>query len=506
MGLSSDARRWRLLTAPFRSTNAPTINEAWQAGASNPDRLNPSAYDPRPGYGTHITRNNVWNASDGYDHGSTANPSIYYYSNGTNSWMVPANTNSVKITDNSGVYMLFARGDRSIVVSTTTIAAKPTTLDPRGELNLGRVTVPLVSSGYQTVGNPYASQVKLDNISFNDTPGRSKTIYLWDPKQLGSFNVGKFVTCSGDGNIPATYTYTGNTSTYESAPGVIESSGAFVVIGNGGNIVFNESDKRFSSTSIGIASRPRLPASGNLGLIRKLYVDMSVNKNGETLLADGAAITWNPHYDNDHDYLDALKLSAFNTREEIAILSNENRYAVERRKHLRERDTIHLDIQRLNNSTYTFRFRPEQLDDHLVPWLEDRYMRTLTRLSTSLPVEYGFSITDDPASAANNRFHIIFRRAKKKWQTDEESIPVTVVPNPVQNGMIGLSIPGWEAGPLQATLYSSSGQVLYSGRMMHNGTDGLQTLSTGLRQYKGMARLELVAANGGIRSVQIMMD
>ncbi len=506
MGLSSDARRWRLLTAPFRSINAPTINAAWQAGASNPDRLNPGAYDPRPGYGTHITRNNVWNASDGYDHGSTANPSIYYYSNSTNSWMVPANTNSVKITDNSGVYMLFARGDRSIVVSTTTIAAKPTTLDPRGELNLGRVTVPLVSSGYQTVGNPYASQIKLDNISFNDTPGRSKTIYLWDPKQLGSFNVGKFVTCSGDGNIPATYTYTGNTSTYESAPGVIESSGAFVVIGNGGNIVFNESDKRFSSTSIGIASRPVMPSSGNLGLIRKLYVDMSVIKNGETLLADGAAITWNPHYDNDHDYLDAQKLSAFNTREEIAILSNEQRYAVERRKNLQERDTIHLDIQRLNNSTYTFRFRPEQLDDKLVPWLEDRYMRTLTPLSTSHPVEYRFSITDDPASAANNRFYIIFRRAKKKWLPDEEAVPVTVVPNPVQNGMIGLSIPGWEAGPLQATLYSNNGQVLYSGRIMHNGTEGLQTLSTGLRQYKGMARLELVAANGSTRSVQIMMD
>ncbi len=510
MNLSSDARRWRLLTAPFRSTNAPTINAAWQAGASNPDRFNPAPYDPRPGYGTHITRSHTWNAGDGYDQGVTLNPSLFYYVNSSNSWVAPPNTNSVKITDNSGVYMLFARGDRSIVVSTTTIAAKPTTLDPTGELNLGRVTLPMVSSGYQTVGNPYASQIKLDNIQFNDTPGRSKTIYLWDPKTLGSYNVGKFITCSGDGNTPASYTYTGNTSNYGAAPGLIESSGAFMVIGNGGNIVFNETDKRFGSSTIGIASRPQLPASGNLGRIQKMYIDLSVVKSGAAVLADGTAFTVNPHYDNGADYLDAVKISAFNSREEISIRNNGLRLAVDRRKMIRERDTVHLDIARLNKSQYEFLFRPEQLDEQLTPWLEDRYLDSFVQLSATQAVVYRFSITDEAASEDAARFHMVFRKTKKKRNDDPEPvpIPISVYPNPVKNGVIGLRVENLPQGWIRARLISPDGTVLYSGRLLHNSPVSLHTLETGIRPYRGFAKLELTAASAGatVHTLNVLLE
>src|SRR6185369_6778542 len=133
------------------------------------------------------------------------------------------------------------------------VNAKPTTLDPNGRLNTGTITRSLPASGFQTVGNPYPSQIKLDNIVFNDTLGNRKTIYFWDPKTLGSFNVGKFITCSGDGNSPATYTYVGNTSAYSG--GVIESSEAFMVKCTGGNVVFHESDKATGSSTAGIASR-----------------------------------------------------------------------------------------------------------------------------------------------------------------------------------------------------------------------------------------------------------
>src|SRR5258706_11516514 len=101
----------------------------------------------------------------------------------------------------------------------------------------------MLASGYQTVGNPYASEILLDNVVFNDTLGKNRTVYLWDPKTSGSFNVGKFITCSGNGD--GTYTYSANNSGYAARPGVIESSGAFMIkcnSGGTGNIVFHESD------------------------------------------------------------------------------------------------------------------------------------------------------------------------------------------------------------------------------------------------------------------------
>ncbi|MBL0358162.1 MAG: hypothetical protein IPP72_15405 [Chitinophagaceae bacterium] len=402
MGLSSSSRRWRLLTAPFKSTNSPTINAAWQEGASTSIRTSP--VDPKPGYGTQITKNNTW-TTDGYDIGSTTNPSIYYYNAG--SWVAPANTNVVKITDNSGCYMLFARGDRSIVVSSTSVAAAPTTLDPKGELNIGRVTIPLTASGYQTVGNPYASAIKLDNISFNDTLGNKKTIYLWDPKTLGSFNVGKFITCSGDGGAPATYTYTGNTSAY--AGGVIEPSGAFMVKGNGGNIIFNESDKIVTSSTVGIASRPsNIPNA--LGKISKLYTDLLVIKNGMPILADGVANTYNKYYDNGLNNLDASKLTTFTNKEELSIKREDQLLAIERRRSVFTTDTIFLNISKLSLADYQFDFRPVEFDNRYAAFLEDKFSGTTTLLSLTAATTYSFSITTVPASSVTDRFHIIFKK------------------------------------------------------------------------------------------------
>jgi hypothetical protein len=584
MTISSDARRWRLLTAPFKTTNSPTINEAWQEGASNPDRLNPSAYDPRPGYGTHITRSTVF-GSDGYDQGSTNNPSIYYYS-GTG-WAAPANTNSVKITDNSGAYMLFARGDRSIVVSTTTINAGPTTLAPRGELNTGNVTIPLTASGHQTVGNPYASQIKLDNISFNDTLGNRKTIYLWDPKTLGSFNVGKFITCSGDGNLPATYTYTGNTSPYEN--GYIESSGAFMVKGNGGNIVFHESDKTISSSTTGIASRPTpVRHAAAFGTISKLHTDLLVMRAGVFVLADGVANTYNKNYKNAVDDMDAPKLSSFTSTEQLSIRTEGQLFAIERRKKLEKKDTIFLNISRLNPTDYEFGFRPMDFDDTYTALLVDNYQRTTTPFRLTQHTNIPFKITADPASAAADRFYIIFRKSKpakdlrlkaairdrdivlewngsleengpvafmersatgEDFETVSENIagtgnvwldrdpapgayfyriryedreeetqfsntvklvkaaaPACVYPNPVQNGRIGLQLPGLPQGTYQVRLLNGNSQVLYSGSINWVSNSGAQVIDVSKLNVRGICRLEVRTDHELVATVTVLLQ
>ncbi len=499
MVTAASARRWRLLTAPFTTSNSPTINAAWQGGVSNPDRTNPSAFDPRPGYGTHITKSTTW-AADGYDHGSTNNPSIYYYNAG--SWAAPANTNTVKITDNSGAYMLFARGDRGIFISNQTVAAVPTTLEPKGELNLGRVTIAAVAPGaYQTVGNPYASQIKLDNVTFNGTAGISSTVYIWDPKTLGTANVGKFITCSGNGS---TYSYTANTSILESKPGVIESSGAFMAQSTGGNIVFNESDKTIESSTIGIASRPaRQP--GPSGRISTFYTDLMAMKNGEPSLADGIAVSYNKNYRNSIDNLDAPKLSAFNTKEDLGIKRGGEIFAIERRKDVVLEDTIFLNISKLYTAAYKFNFRPEGFDESYSAFIEDNYSRNTTPIDLAAGAAFDFSITTDSASFAPNRFHIIFKRTKTELPTPVKP-GLCVFPNPVQNGLVNLQMNDMADGEYNFKLINNLGQVIQTERIVHQKEMATEQVQVSKTVSKGMYKLQIIAPGNKVLVTNVILQ
>lgn len=485
---SASSRRWRLLTAPFTSTSPPTINEAWQGGVSNPDRNNPAAFDPRPGYSTLITKSTL--AVDGFDQGSTNNPSIYFYSAATPGfWKVPASTNGIKITDSSGCFMLFARGDRSIVISNQFVAAVPTTLEPKGVLNLGRVTIPAVTPGnYQTVGNPYASQIKLDNVTFNGTPGISSTVYIWDPKTDGLNNTGKFITCSGNGS---SYIYSANTSGFAAKPGVIESSGAFMVQSTGGNIVFNESDKTTESTTIGIASRPsRQP--GPRGRISTFYVELVGMRNGEPSLADGIAVSYNKGYKNSIDNLDAFKLSAFNTREDLAIKRDGSLLSIERRKEVEENDTVFLNISKLNMAAYQFNLKPVEFDNSYTAYIEDNYTGFIQQIDLTANAVFDFSITADSATSVHNRFHIIFKRTKTAIPPVTKT-GFTVFPNPIQNGLMNVQMNGMEAGLYQFTLVNKTGQTLQAGRITYAGGNYIEQIELKKGLSKGMYELLLLA-------------
>lgn len=504
MGLNYDSRRWRLLTAPFKPATAPSIQDAWQEGTFCPDRNNPSAYDPKPGYGTHVTIANV--AINGFDQGVQNNPSIFYYNNAANSWVAPVSSTGVKVTDNYGVYQLFVRGDRSIVIINPFVAAKPTTLDPKGELYLGSVTIPMLSSGFQPVGNPYASQVKLDNIDFNGTLGKSKTIYLWDPKALGSSGVGAFITCSGDGGSPATYTYTGNSSNYGSVPGVIESSGAFMVAATGGNIVFHEPDKTISSSTVGVASRPSSSKSitGSLGKISKLHIDLIGTRNGEPSLADGIAITYNKHYSNSIDEMDAVKLLTFATKERLSIRKEEGLYSIERRAAVNERDTIQLYIAGLGKATYTLDLRPVDFSEEFTAYIEDRFTKTSSVITLTGNSSFSFDITDDSLSMAADRLFITFRRNKPVANAETNNI--SIFPNPVKDGKLHIKMNGIEGGMYEVRLLNDLGQVVQRNRLLHREENTIEVLNVKNKIARGVYRLKMFSANNKIITTTVMIQ
>jgi|GEM_PF-1164603 len=404
---TSAARRWRMLTAPLSAVNAPTINASWQEGQSSADRFFPS--DNNPGFGTAITRSTV--AANGYDQGSTNNPSIYSYNTATNGWDALPATNAGKITDQPG-YMIFVRGERSIVVSSTSVPGTPTTLRARGEINMGDVIVALNASGFQVIGNPYASAISFNNVNFDGVnPGTTagKTFYLWDPKLPGSYNVGGWITCTSLGS--GLYSVTANGSGYptdNSFTGIIESGAAIMVPVNGGNLGFTEPCKIAGSSTIGIASRP---AGSNAIQAGMDFFTCNLYSAAVGKVVDGVISVGKDDFENEVNDKDARKLVSFSGAEKISMLRAGEKLSIELKKRITAGDTIFYHLSRLTRGDYQLTFIGKGIDAGLVAIAEDHYtgIRTILNLEDTAVVP--FTITADSNSAMASRFRVVFKSA-----------------------------------------------------------------------------------------------
>lgn len=407
MDASSAARRWRLLTAPIKIINAPTINAAWQEGVVSADRFTPSLTNPNPGFGTHITRTTV---AKGYDQGSTTFSSIYNHVAGA--WAPLDNTNLTAITSSPG-YMLFVRGDRSFLIAGTNVAASPTTLRVKGEINIGTVTVPLNGSTHQVIGNPYASAISFNSVSFNGiNPGTTSgsIYYLWDPKLSGNKNVGGFVTFTSLGT--GLYSVTANSSNYSNT-GIIESGAAFMVQGTGvGNFIFNESCKLASNSTVGIASRPM----GGDDPLRKMDFFTSNLFSGTNIAAkllDGVNVVGSADFDNEVNENDALKLAGFSSAEMLSLKRSGKKISIELRKKITHNDTLFYEMGTLPKGAYQFELIGKNIDPAVTGILVDSYAGKQEILNTNDTNRVVFDVVENALSASADRFMVVFKSSAK---------------------------------------------------------------------------------------------
>ncbi|MFZ4059276.1 MAG: T9SS type A sorting domain-containing protein, partial [Ferruginibacter sp.] len=404
---SASARRWRLLTAPITTTGAPSINQAWQEGQVSVDRNAP--LNAQPGYGLTITKSTV--SSNGFDQGIQNNPSIYRYV--SNAWIAPNATNTGAITDNEG-YMLFVRGDRSVVVTGPYDVPNSTTLRVKGRLNIGGVNKALNASGLQILGNPYASAISLNNTTFNgQSPATTAglSFYIWDPKMAGASNVGNFVTFTSLGN--GTYSVVPNVGgSVFGTGGIIESGSAFMVDAAGGTFSFVENCKVSSNSTVGIASRPTGAHIDDLpsGMSR-ITVNLLIGANANAPATDGVSTFFGNDFEDELNWRDAKKLFSFSGAERLSIFKDSTRLSVEFRKPIQANDTLNYHISRLNQSTYQFDVEPQAISPLLVGILEDQFLSEKTVLNLQENYKKVFNISSNPSSGATNRFRIIFKDA-----------------------------------------------------------------------------------------------
>jgi len=455
-------KAWRLLSSPVKSTSSPTICGAWQEGAYGNSRTGSNSSNVIPaGYGVFIMGGSTAN---GFDQSPTNYPSVKYYDNTTNTFTpLPSFPGTLRpITDYNG-YMIYIRGDRSINLSLGNNAqVTSTTLRVKGEVITGDHTVDVNASRFTVLGNPYASPINFGTLTKNNV---KNSFYIWDPRLAGSNGLGAYVTVSynsGSGTYDVTtsasaisqYIPSGEAVLIESADGV-----------RPGTITVKETDKT-SSGSDALFGRP-----STAKIIRaNLY---EANADGNFGLLDASMTSFSAIHSTTYDQDDVSKMNG--AGESVAFFRNGHTLAIERRKTISGADTAFVNLSQMNKRNYRLDFVAENMGaDLLTAVVKDKYSATTNNLTVDLngTTHVDFTVNDDPASYAADRFSIIFNASSDKSKTENNkaslkkingvtsTASVNVYPNPVTGDLIKFAMNNLKSGNYTMKLYNITGQLV----------------------------------------------
>jgi hypothetical protein len=167
------------------------------------------------------------------------------------------------------------------------------------------------------------------------------------------------------------------------------------------SLTFTESSKSTNRSNVGFR-----PMGTPSGLIRTtLYL---LNTDNTTTLADGVFAQFNDKFSSGIDRNDAIKFG--NTNENLSIVRNTTSLAAERRPELTLNDTIYFKLATTSRRAYQFVFDASNMQQPgMVGYLMDSYLGTSTLISLDGKTTVNFSIDAATASAATNRFKIVFK-------------------------------------------------------------------------------------------------
>lgn len=490
------AKAWQFLSAP---TVGQTINEAWQEG-------NVPLGNTRPGYGIIITGNMPGATSLGFDIQTAAagGPGMKTFNPATGTWEGISSTN-IPIANPKG-YMVMVRGDRSVTAYNQPATA--TILRTTGKLyTQGADAPPVINVGadkFASVGNPYASAIDFSKLS--RTGGVQDVFYVWDPKLTSSgtssYGLGAYQTFVGPGPnylvVPGGGSFAGSNRS-------IESGMAFFVhaVGAPGTVSFSETAKVNGSNLVTRAGSPRQ--------VQQIRMNLSVISQGEPVLLDGVVSQFDAGWSGDIDAMDVVKIGGQGT-EQLGIQTAEGIYVVERRSPVLVSDIIQYNLGQLKRQLYRLDLDISLIGRNgLVPHLEDKYRRTLTRLPVSGTYSVDFSVDDNPGSRASDRFRIVFRPLNNSGglvlETNKggvgatenkvnQSIPsenkVSIYPNPVTDRQINLQFQYPATGSYQVRLISSNGTEVFQTNLRIQGSRNAR-LDIGVSLVPGTYQLILVS-------------
>ena len=377
-------------------TYGQTIKQSWQENQA-------AGVNPGTGYGTIITSNSGAWAANGFDFYSPGSSFLFFNAGAWQS--VPATTNQISAAGANKSYMLFSRGDRSVTPAMGTGATPtPVILRTKGTLFQGDLPpVTLSTAGeFAAIGNNYASAIDYTSLSRTNI---DQSFTVWDPKIPGAQGVGGWVAFSASTPTPWVPVPGGGSYPAGVPNKRIESGQAFMVHTTTGsaNVTFNESSKITGSK---LALRPMGNNSVKSAITTNLY-NMST---GVANIADGNVVVFSSDYSNVIDENDAIKATNFG--DNFGLLRNGLPFAVEARQPVSESDTVFFNMRKIKLQPYRLEFIAENFDNSITGFLEDKYLYSSTPVNMTGTTTVDFSVTSDVASAAADRFRIVFRNVR----------------------------------------------------------------------------------------------
>lgn len=391
-GPGQHGKAWQLLATP---TQGQTVWESWMEHGNNSST----------GYGTRITGTGT--GLDAY----SPMPSLKYYNAATNTWVGITNT-AIQVYNPNG-YMLFVRGDRSVSFPNM----NNTTLRTKGTLLLGDTPPITAQAGqFESVGNPYASPIDFTKI--NKSNGIDDKFYAWDPYISGYYNVGGYQTLSSVNDwrpVP------GGSSLYPTnvSSTTIQSGYAFFVHAStdSATVSFSE-DAKVSQNDFSVAARKGddnmvsvgrfKNSTSKMGPKQFFSVSLFTGPGKSDIVADGNVVVFGNKFSNEIDGNDALKITA--AGENFDLKRNGKLLSIEARSSVIISDTIYYNMSHLVQRTYQLRFAPENMEaNRMEAFLVDQFLNTRTPVSLTDSTFINITISSNAASAAADRFKVIFK-------------------------------------------------------------------------------------------------
>jgi hypothetical protein len=387
-GTSNGGRAYRVLGSTV--TTSTPINTNWQNGEVNTTiGVNVNA---SPGYGTQIT--GTGGSGNGFDITASNAASLFTFTPGINivgniNYPAVTNTNVTTLNAQTG-YFLYLRGDRGTSMTEPYnvaggMSTSSTTLRATGAVQKGAInyTISNTPAAFTLITNPYPAPLD------------------WDA-----------VYAANSANITAFYTFwnsnTGIEGAFEVVPlasptrRYIQPGQGFFVESTGGTttVTINENMKAVGNNNNGVFFTNTTYESFNV----ELYL---TEANGNRHTADAVQVKYDNNASAGPDAGDANEIN--NWKENIAISRNATRLAFESRPVIMTKDTIPLFMNKMRQAGYELVFTPSMFSNTaLKAELVDKFLNTRTLLSVIDSVAVPFTITSDPASAATDRFMIVF--------------------------------------------------------------------------------------------------
>ncbi len=394
-------RAWRLITAPVRGETGISIFSSWQKnGASSVgEGMFISGKNPSTANGLDATPQNNYSLK-------TWNTAVAGFNNISNTKLalLSNNAGTAGIPDNIG-YFTFVRGDRStsnlfyVGNSTNTVLRDTGKIQVKAQTITYNGPVPTDTTGFELVGNPYASQMDINRVMPNTTNIDQSKFYIYDPylnSDIGGYRV--FVYDSTSGQYESAFTQPVNGLNTN-----IQSCQAFFVqrTAASATVSFDESVKTIDPI-VGVF-RPAGTVAPSFRT--SLYLTEATGN----ILADGIYARYSDGYNNNLDKYDVLKFS--NIKESFSLKRNGRLLAVESRELVKDNDTLFFNLVNITARNYRFEFLPANLGPLLSAWVEDSYLNKRIVLNLSLNTGFDFTVNADSASFTPDRFRIIFKAA-----------------------------------------------------------------------------------------------